>query len=95
MAAPQIPNLLSLRGGSRPRGAGRGRDRGRGGGSMQPPDTTGEAQARKDSIIQQTDNDASVSRLSAVNAGYLYDGYAHSFVLAKTARRLPLINRGK
>jgi [phosphatase 2A protein]-leucine-carboxy methyltransferase len=93
MAAPQIPNLLSLPGGSRSRGAGRGRDRGRG--SMQPPDTADEAQAHKDTIIQQTDNDASVSRLSAVNTGYLHDDYAHSFVLARTARRLPIINRGE
>jgi [phosphatase 2A protein]-leucine-carboxy methyltransferase len=62
---------------------------------MQPPETAAETQAQKDTIIQQTDNDASVSRLSAVNLGYLDDNYAHSFVLAGTARRLPIINRGE
>ncbi len=62
---------------------------------MQPPDTAGEVQAQKDTIIQHTDNDASVSRLSAINTGYLHDDYAHSFVLARTARRLPIINRGE
>lgn len=62
---------------------------------MQPPETAAETQTQKDTIIQQTDNDASVSRLSAVNLGYLDDDYAHSFVLARTARRLPIINRGK
>ena len=62
---------------------------------MQPPETSLETQAQKDTIIQQTDNDASVSRLSAVNLGYLHDNYAQSFVLARTARRLPIINRGE
>jgi [phosphatase 2A protein]-leucine-carboxy methyltransferase len=95
MAAPQIPNLLSSRGGSRSRGVGTGRGRGRGGSSIQPPETAAETQAQKDTIIQQTDNDASVSRLSAVNIGYLHDNYAQSFVLARTARRLPIINRGE
>jgi hypothetical protein len=95
MAAPLIPNLLSLRGGIRSRGSGRGRGRGRGGSSMQPPEGEAGTQAQKDTIVQQTDNDASVSRLSAVDLGYLEDNYAHSFVLARTARRLPIINRGE
>lgn len=93
MSAPQIPNLLSLRGGSRSRGTGRGR--GRGGSSRQVPGTEAEiTQAHADKIIQQTDNDASVSRLSAVNLGYLRDNYASEFVLRETPRRLPIINRG-
>jgi len=62
---------------------------------MQPPETATWTQAPKDTIIQQTDNDASVSRLSAVNLGYLDDSYAQSFVLGRTARRLPIINRGE
>jgi hypothetical protein len=62
---------------------------------MQPPDMASEVQTNRDTLIQQTDNDASVSRLSAVNKGYLRDNYAHSFVLARTASRLPIINRGE
>jgi [phosphatase 2A protein]-leucine-carboxy methyltransferase len=62
---------------------------------MRPLDSASESQGHNDTIIQQTDNDASVSRLSAVDTGYLRDDYAHSFVLARTARRLPIINRGR
>ena len=58
------------------------------------------AAAKKDQIIQQTDTDANLSRLSAVEAGYLDDPFAAE--LAPTAasqpgssRRLPIINRGE
>lgn len=82
--ASQIPNLLSLRG----RGGGR---RGRGRGGAQTPGET-----RQDTAIQGTDNDAAVSRLSAVDVGYLDDPYAQFFVQSMGAptRRLPIINRG-
>lgn len=85
--ASQIPNLLSLRG----RGGGRrGQGRGRGGAQASPG-------ARHDSTIQGTDNDAAVSRLSAVDVGYLSDPYAQFFVqsMGPSQRRLPIINRGK
>ncbi|TVY62766.1 Leucine carboxyl methyltransferase [Lachnellula suecica] len=91
MSAPQIPNLLSSRGGPRSRGA-RGRGRGRGSGDR-PGDAT-PAQQRKDLDIQATDTDAAVSRLSAVSLGYLDDPFAPLFVSGAGTRRLPIINRG-
>ena len=89
MAAPQIPNLNTLRG---PRSSGRGRGRGRGalGDEESSP---AEAQASKDKIVQQTDHDASVSRMSAVEVGYLNDAFAQHFASARQ-RRFPIINRG-
>ncbi|KAK0391027.1 hypothetical protein NLU13_0529 [Sarocladium strictum] len=84
MSAPSIPNLLSLRG---QRGGLRGRGRGRGGGSA----------ISNDAVILNTDNDAAVSRLSAVDLGYLDDSFARYFVRASDGpppRRLPIINRG-
>ena len=89
MAAPQIPNLNTLR---NARGTGHGRDR------LGPgvPDTTGseEDMSAKDKVVQQTDQDASVSRLSAVEVGYLDDPFAKYFVSGEGQRRLPIINRG-
>jgi hypothetical protein len=63
---------------------------------MAPPGTSAETlQAQDDKLIQQTDNDASVSRFSAVKLGYLHDSYAREFVIRdNTPRRLPIINRG-
>ncbi|KAM0350272.1 hypothetical protein ACHAPU_003439 [Fusarium lateritium] len=86
MSAPDIPNLLSSLRSAR---GGRGRGRGRGG--------LGSSAATHDSTIQGTDTDASVSRLSAVDLGYLDDPYAQYFVQSAdgpAARRLPIINRG-
>jgi len=48
----------------------------------------------KDRVVQQTDQDASQSRLSAVEAGYLEDPFARLFVTGEVQRRYPLINRG-
>jgi len=85
---PEIPNLLSLR------GSGGGRRRG---GS--PLFTNGRTQedveTRKDKIVQQTDNDASGSRMSAVSLGYLEDTFAQAFVQGAIPRRYPIINRGR
>ncbi|KAK0745063.1 S-adenosyl-L-methionine-dependent methyltransferase [Apiosordaria backusii] len=97
MSAPSIPNLLSLRGhGS----LGRGR-----GGSHRGPSSG--PSVSHDTIIQGTDTDAAVSRLSAVELGYLSDPFASYFVtpsppsfhsgpssIPSTPRRLPIINRG-
>ncbi|KAJ5578379.1 uncharacterized protein N7459_007343 [Penicillium hispanicum] len=66
MAAPQIPNLNTLR---------RGRIRGRGA-SRAVEDGHTTRPTAKDRVVQGTDNDASVSRLSAVELGYLNDPYA-------------------
>jgi [phosphatase 2A protein]-leucine-carboxy methyltransferase len=46
-----------------------------------------------DAAIRDTDNDAAVSRLSAVNAGYLDDPFAQYFV-KRSQSRPPLINIG-
>ncbi|KAH0271618.1 leucine carboxyl methyltransferase, partial [Aureobasidium melanogenum] len=89
MAAPSIPNLNSLRGRT-------GLRRGRGRGRPTDPDATTEedAQDARDKIIRQTDGDASNSRLSAVQLGYLHDEYATCFLQGQIPRRYPLINRG-
>ncbi|KAI8685765.1 Leucine carboxyl methyltransferase 1 [Fusarium keratoplasticum] len=87
MSAPEIPNLLSSLRSAR---GGRGRGRGRGG-------HHGPSSVTHDATIQGTDTDASVSRLSAVDLGYLDDPYAQFFVQSADgppARRLPIINRG-
>lgn len=52
----------------------------------------------EDAIVQQTDQDASGSRLSAVEAGYLDDPFAGVFVASSSGqgrKRFPIINRGK
>ncbi|KAJ5082352.1 hypothetical protein N7532_011395 [Penicillium argentinense] len=85
MAAPQIPNLNTLR---------RGRGRGRGGRATDSGHDT--RPAGKDHVVQGTDNDASVSRLSAVELGYLQDPYATILTPAGSAtRRFPIINRAR
>ncbi|KUJ16708.1 LCM-domain-containing protein [Mollisia scopiformis] len=91
MSAQQIPNLLTLRGGPRSRG-GRARGRGRGGPHSGNPEL--QAQLQKDRDVQSTDTDAAVSRLSAVDLGYLHDPFASLFVNGPGTRRLPIINRG-
>ncbi|KAJ5901837.1 hypothetical protein N7495_002365 [Penicillium taxi] len=84
MASPHIPNLNTLR---RGRGRGRGASRSVEDGHSRP--------SAKDRIVQGTDNDASVSRLSAVALGYMDDPYATSLTSPGNAtRRLPIINRG-
>ncbi|MCJ1310655.1 carboxy methyl transferase for protein phosphatase 2A [Agyrium rufum] len=100
MATPQIPTLLASRNPQRGSNLGRSRGRGgRGGGlrSHQPELTPEEQKARNDKIIQETDQDASVSRLSAVQVGYLHDPFADCFVGSGSGtpqRRFPIINRG-
>jgi len=94
MSAPSIPNLLSLRGASRGGGRGRGLGRGRGGGAIGSPSST----PGHDITVQGTDIDAAVSRLSAVELGYLVDPFAEIFAQktgpGPSSRRLPIINRG-
>ncbi|KAF1816387.1 leucine carboxyl methyltransferase [Eremomyces bilateralis CBS 781.70] len=87
MASPKLPNLLdSLKSGS---SGARGRGRGRGGSS------TGSRGLTKDRVIQRTDQDALLSRLSAVKIGYLEDRFAHAFVDEEPPKRFPIINRGR
>lgn len=91
-----IPNLNTLRtgrGGPRLRGSRRG---GRGGSSTADDGTGEHGISSKDRIIQQTDYDASSSRLSALELGYLTDPYAKAFLKPgeQIPRRYPIINRG-
>lgn len=86
MAAPQIPNLNTLR-----RTPGHPLGRARAGPSSSSNE---EDEAAKNKIVQQTDHDASVSRLSAVQVGYLDDPFAELFVTGQGQRRFPIINRG-
>lgn len=93
MAAPQIPNLNILR---NVRGGGRGRGRGSGSSSNAYNSSPEEEKLAKDKIVQQTDHDASVSRMSAVELGYLDDPFAKYFVSGGAGqRRFPIINRGR
>jgi len=87
--AAQIPNLLSLRGAR----GGRERGRGRGRGSRESSNNE-DNEAAKDKIVQQTDQDASGSRMSAVSLGYLDDPFAEAFTPGQSPRRYPIINRG-
>jgi len=83
MAAPQIPNLLDNLKASK---AARGRKIA----GQLDHDTK-----INDKIVQQTDDDAAGSRLSAVDAGYLHDPYARPFSNVQgSVRRMPIINRG-
>jgi [phosphatase 2A protein]-leucine-carboxy methyltransferase len=91
-----IPNLNTLRtarGGPRLRGGRRG---GRGTSSFDDEGSTEPDASSKDRIIQQTDYDASSSRLSALELGYLTDPYAKAFLKPgeQIPRRYPIINRG-
>ncbi|KAI9741422.1 MAG: Transcription initiation protein spt3 [Claussenomyces sp. TS43310] len=93
MSASQIPDLRTLLGGSRGRGGPRLRGRGQGG-AMAPPQIEKETAFRQDRLIQQTDVDAAVSRVSAVKAGYLHDPFAQEFMIDEPVKRFPIINRG-
>ncbi|KAI0508432.1 leucine carboxyl methyltransferase [Xylaria bambusicola] len=98
MPAPSIPNLLTLRGARGGSGA-RGRMRGRGGSQSSGAGAVATSMPSHDATIQGTDTDAAVSRMSAVDLGYLEDQYARFFVQAPpptgaAVRRLPIINRG-
>ena len=93
MAAPHIPNLLASR---NARGGERGRSRGWSGicDTSERDIESDVDKATKDKIVQQTDQDASVSRMSAVEVGYLEDEFAKELVAAGGQRRFPIINRG-
>lgn len=91
MAAPQIPNLNTLRA---TRGVGPGSGRGRGRHGISNSVSPEEEKFARDKIVQQTDQDASVSRLSAVEVGYLDDPFAQGLVIGGPQRRFPIINRG-
>jgi [phosphatase 2A protein]-leucine-carboxy methyltransferase len=89
-----IPNLNTLRTGRKggPRLRGRGGRPGPAGNDVSEADL----EAGRDRIIQQTDHDATSSRLSAVSLGYVQDPYARDFLKAgeEIPKRYPIINRG-
>ena len=90
MNAPSIPNLLTLRSSRGGRTASRR--------NGHEPNATTTTSEKHDRIIQQTDDDAAGSRLSAVDAGHLEDAFADVFWEAEDSpnrpRRMPIINRG-
>ena len=88
-----IPNLNTLRTG---RGGPRLRRGGRGITDDNSISGEGNAEATRDRIIQQTDQDATSSRMSAVALGYLDDPFANRFFPAgeESPKRYPIINRG-
>ena len=91
-----IPNLNALSSGRRGP-----RLRGRRGPSHAGSEDAGrfneeDVEIGKDRIIQQTDQDASSSRMSAVSSGYLDDPFARALFPAgeQVPKRYPIINRG-
>ena len=94
MAAPQIPNLNTFRSNGS-RGRGRGSVGLRGINDSEAIPSFKEQADAKDRIVQQTDHDASISRLSAVNLGYLDDAFAGLLAQGEVQRRFPIINRGR
>lgn len=89
-----IPNLNTL-------GTGRRGPRRRGGGRLptgdeDASDSESTLNATRDKVVQQTDHDASSSRMSAVTLGYLDDVFAKMFFPSgqEVAKRYPIINRG-
>ncbi|CAK7264951.1 carboxy methyl transferase for protein phosphatase 2A [Sporothrix epigloea] len=106
MAAPSIPNLLGRLGNGQQQAGRHGRrGLGRGGGQnsdpyMGHPQHRGGGMPRRldhDGIVQSTDTDAAISRMSAVEIGLLDDPFAQYFAGdggGPVPRRLPIINRG-
>lgn len=99
MAAPHIPNLTTFRSGpNHPRSPGRGRGRDLPGNPTSSTIITPSGDEAKSTakarIVQLTDQDASISRWSAVEAGYLNDPFARLFTATQAQRRFPIINRG-
>ena len=93
MSAPHIPNLNTLCNSNGPGRAPPDRLRGNFR-NPSPSSVGGDERLAKDKIVQRTDQDASVSRLSAVEVGYLTDPFAKLLVPAGEQRRFPIINRG-
>ncbi|KAK3823661.1 MAG: S-adenosyl-L-methionine-dependent methyltransferase [Linnemannia elongata] len=62
-------------------------------GPLPPSMMHDEPQVARDDVIKGTDDDAIISKLSAVNLGYLDDPFVKHFV-KRPSRRPPLINRG-
>lgn len=75
---------------------GRGHRRRQGTEQDEEEDEDAEGEGIQDQIIQSTDRDASLSRLSAVRVGYLNDPFTSLFLDASETveRRFPIINRG-
>ena len=103
MSAPQIPPLNTLPSPLLQSDTTRSRHRPARKGQEEVDESS---EAAKDKIVQQTDHDASISRLSAVERGYLDDPFASLFLpeddeQEKEAderlqqRRFPIINRGR
>ncbi|TKA44788.1 hypothetical protein B0A55_13098, partial [Friedmanniomyces simplex] len=90
-----IPNLTTFRTGRRGHALRGGRS-GRAGPHDDDDGDVRSVEAGRDAIIQQTDHDASSSRMSAVALGYLDDRFAKAFLAPgeQITKRYPIIHRG-
>ena len=88
---PNLNTLRTIRGETR-----RGRRGGSASGGEHLDSTELGANAARDGVVQQTDQDASSSRMSAVALGYLEDDFASRLapVGSLAPKRFPIINRG-
>ena len=91
MSAPHIPNLNTPRSSS---GPGCAPDRLYGNFKNPSSSIVEDERLAKDKIVQHTDYDASISRLSAIEVGYLDDPFAKLLLSAGEQRKFPIINRG-
>lgn len=73
---------------------GQGQGRGSRGVIDQVEDDVESTKATGDRIVQATNAHASISRMSAVDVGYLEDVFACEFAQPGAVRRFPIINRG-
>lgn len=92
-----IPNLNTLRSGRRgTRLRGRRGTPGQTDADNEPGYGEEDVEKARDKVIQQTDGDASSSRMSAVSWGYLDDPYAKPLFQQgkEVPKRYPIINRG-
>ncbi|EME80901.1 uncharacterized protein MYCFIDRAFT_46445 [Pseudocercospora fijiensis CIRAD86] len=92
-----IPNLNALRSGRRgPRLRGRRGTPGPTDAHNEPSFGPEDVEKARDRIIQQTDGDASSSRMSAISMHYLDDHHAKTFFHqgGEVPKRYPIINRG-
>jgi len=90
-----IPNLRTLRTGRRGHGLRGGRSS-RGAPHRDDDGDVRSVEAGRDAIIQQTDHDASSTRMSTVSLGYLDDPFAKAFLAPgeQITKRYPTIHRG-
>lgn len=93
MASNSIPPLSTFRGERRGPRLRRGE---RSGSKIHDAASGEDAGSQRDQVVQQTDHDASSSRMSAIALGYLDDPFTQAFLPPgeQVVKRYPIINRG-